>query len=89
MLVLQRGMSFAEIARLFTGERFAPEPPTGEERARIEGADLKQAPAHVAGDFPEWIEPSLRAVFGDDLVPEIAGPHGPCAPRPAGERAEG
>ncbi len=52
MLVLQRGLSFAEIARLFTGERFAPEPPTGEERARIEGADLKNAPAARRGRFP-------------------------------------
>lgn len=71
MLVLQRGLSFADIARLFSGERFAPEPVTGEERARIEAADLKNAPAPVAGDFPDWIEPSLRAFFGDDLVPEL------------------
>lgn len=71
MLVLQRGLSFADISRLFSGERFAPEPVTGEERARIEAADLKNAPAPVAGDFPDWIEPSLRAFFGDDLVPEL------------------
>ncbi|WP_210490095.1 RsmB/NOP family class I SAM-dependent RNA methyltransferase [Microvirga antarctica] len=71
MLVLQRRLSFADISRLFSGERFAAEPPTGEERARIEGADLSKAPAAIAGDFPDWIEPSLRSVFGDDLVPEM------------------
>ena len=71
MLVLQRGLSFADIAKLFSGERFAPEPPTGEERARIEGADLKGAPASVAADFPDWIEPSLAAMFGEDVVAEM------------------
>jgi 16S rRNA (cytosine967-C5)-methyltransferase len=71
MLVLQRGLSFEDITRLFSGERFAPEPVTGEERAKIEAVDLKNAPAPVAGDFPDWIEPSLRAFLGDDLVPEL------------------
>ena len=38
---------------------------------RLEKADLGDAPAPVAGDFPDWIEPSLRRLFGDDLVPEM------------------
>jgi 16S rRNA (cytosine967-C5)-methyltransferase len=71
MLKLQRGLGLDAIAALCSGERFAPEPLTADERARLEKADLSDAPAHVAGDFPDWIEPSLQRLFGEDLVPEM------------------
>ncbi|WP_262296864.1 RsmB/NOP family class I SAM-dependent RNA methyltransferase [Microvirga sesbaniae] len=71
MLRLQRGLDAAAVAALCSGERFAPEPLTADERSRLESADLGGAPAPVAGDFPDWIEPSLRRLFGDDLVPEM------------------
>ncbi|MBO1903806.1 RsmB/NOP family class I SAM-dependent RNA methyltransferase [Microvirga sp. 3-52] len=71
MLKLQRGLSPDAIGALCSGERFAPEPLTADERERLERADLSTAPAPVAGDFPNWIEPSLRRLFGDDLVPEM------------------
>jgi 16S rRNA (cytosine967-C5)-methyltransferase len=71
MLKLQRGLSPDAIGALCSGERFAPEPLTADERERLEKADLSTAPSPVAGDFPDWIEPSLRRFFGDDLVPEM------------------
>lgn len=71
MLKLQRGLDPNAIAALCSGERFAPEPLTSDERGRLEEADLRGAPAPVAGDFPDWIEPSLRRLFGEDLVPEM------------------
>lgn len=71
MLRLQRGLDADALAALCSGERFAPEPLTADERQRLETADLSGAPAPVAGDFPDWIEPSLRRLFGDDLVPEM------------------
>jgi 16S rRNA (cytosine967-C5)-methyltransferase len=71
MLRLQRGLSVDAISALCSGERFAPEPLTPMERERLETGRLDGAPAHVAGDFPEWIEPSLQRLFGDDLVPEM------------------
>ncbi|HVL72942.1 MAG TPA: RsmB/NOP family class I SAM-dependent RNA methyltransferase [Beijerinckiaceae bacterium] len=70
MLALQRGLGPEAIAALCSGERFAPEPLSEDERARLAAPSLDGAPAHVAGDFPEWIAPSLARVFGDDLVPE-------------------
>jgi 16S rRNA (cytosine967-C5)-methyltransferase len=70
-LRLQRGLDAEAIARLCSGERFAPEPLTDTERERLANGTLEGAPAPVAGDFPEWIEPSLRRLFGDDLVPEL------------------
>lgn len=71
MLKLQRGLNLDAVAALCSGERFAPEPLTADERERLEKADLSGAPAHIAGDFPDWIEPSLQRLFGDDLVPEM------------------
>ncbi|WP_414471217.1 RsmB/NOP family class I SAM-dependent RNA methyltransferase [Microvirga sp. M2] len=71
MLRLQRGMDAGAIAALCSGERFAPEPLSDGERANLAAASLKGAPAHVAGDFPEWIAPSLEGLLGEDLVPEM------------------
>lgn len=71
MLRLQRAMTPDSIAALCSGERFAPEPLSVLERERLEAASLEGAPAHVAGDFPEWIEPSLQHLFGADLIPEM------------------
>lgn len=71
MLRLQRGLTAQAIAALFSGERFAPAALTDAERAALETGTLDGAPAPVAGDFPDWIEPSLRRSFGDDLVPQM------------------
>jgi 16S rRNA (cytosine967-C5)-methyltransferase len=71
MLRLQRGMNPDAIAALCSGERFAPEQLSDTEREKLAAASLAGAPAPVAGDFPEWIEPSLRRLFGDDLIPEM------------------
>ena len=71
VLRLQRGLDLAAIAALCSGERFAPAPLSDEERKRLAEGTLDGAPADVAGDFPEWIEPSLARAFGDDLVHEM------------------
>ena len=71
MLHLQRGMDAEAIAALCSGERFAPAPLTEAERERLATATLDGAPAHVAGDFPEWIAPSLARAFGAEVAPEL------------------
>lgn len=71
MLRLQRNMTSDAIGALCSGERFAPEPLSSIEREKLQEASLEGAPAHVAGDFPEWIEPSLQRLFGDDLIAEM------------------
>jgi 16S rRNA (cytosine967-C5)-methyltransferase len=70
-LKLQRGMTADAVAALCSGDRFAPEPLSADERRRLDSGTLEGAPAAVAGDFPEWIEPSFRSVFGDETVPEL------------------
>ena len=68
-LRLLRGMTPDDIGIHFSGERHAPSALSEFERERMRGS-LHGAPAHVAGDFPEWIEPSLAHAFGQDLVAE-------------------
>jgi 16S rRNA (cytosine967-C5)-methyltransferase len=70
-LRLQRGLGLDAIAALCSGERFAPAPLSDEERRRLAEGTLDGAPAHVAGDFPEWVAPSLARAFGEELVPEL------------------
>jgi 16S rRNA (cytosine967-C5)-methyltransferase len=72
MLKLERGLSIDAIAALCDGSRFAPQPLNGAERNALSQNSLDDAPAHVAGDYPEWLDPHLADVFGDDRVQEAA-----------------
>ncbi|QJP13482.1 RsmB/NOP family class I SAM-dependent RNA methyltransferase [Starkeya sp. ORNL1] len=71
-LRLARGQDAETIAGLCDGSRFAPAPLTDDERARLEAASLEGAPAHIAGDYPEWLDAHLAAVFGDESAAEGA-----------------
>jgi len=72
MLHLQRALDGAAIGALFDGSRFAPAPLTETEvRALAEGA-LAQAPAHVQGDYPEWLDPYFARMFGAERIGEGA-----------------
>ena len=70
MLKLERGMDADAIAALCDGGRFAPEPLSEAERAALTSRSLEGAPAHIAGDYPEWLDPYLAQIFGDDRVAE-------------------
>src|SRR5207253_2589762 len=59
MLRLERKLGPDAIARLADGARFAPAPLSEEERARLAAGNLDDAPAWVAGDYPEWLDPQL------------------------------
>jgi 16S rRNA (cytosine967-C5)-methyltransferase len=72
MLRLERKLEPEAIGNLFDGSRFAPSPPTDAERERLASADLSAAPAHVAGDYPDWLDPHLARVFGDERAEEGA-----------------
>jgi 16S rRNA (cytosine967-C5)-methyltransferase len=72
MLRLERGHGLAAIEKLADGGRFAPEPLTEGEQARLRDGTLADAPPHVAGDYPEWLDPYLGRVFGDERAEEGA-----------------
>jgi 16S rRNA (cytosine967-C5)-methyltransferase len=60
----------APLEALFTGEGHAPPALDDAERAALAAAALADAPAHVAGDLPEWLSASFERAFGADLVAE-------------------
>ena len=72
-LRLERGMSVDSIARLADGVRHAPPPPDHAEADALAAAALRDdAPAHVRGDYPEWLDPYFAAVFGEERADEGA-----------------
>ena len=64
------GLDVEAIAALFSGEGHAPAQLTEAERARLAAADISGAPAHVAGDFPEWLGSQFEASFGASAADE-------------------
>jgi len=72
MLRLERKLDAEAIAALCDGGRFAPEPLSEAERSALTSNSLENAPPHVAGDYPEWLDPYLAEVFGEDRALEAA-----------------
>jgi len=72
MLALERRLDATAIARLVEDGRHAPGALHAEERARLERASLDGAPPWVAGDYPEWLDPQLARVFGEERAAEAA-----------------
>jgi 16S rRNA (cytosine967-C5)-methyltransferase len=72
MLKVERGMDAAGIGALCDGSRFAPEPLSDSERNALASRSAGDAPAPVAGDYPEWLDPYLAKVFGEARALEAA-----------------
>ena len=72
MLHRERGLAVGEIADLCSGARFAPAPLTEAERAALAGDGLSKAPAHIRGDYPEWLDQYFSRAFGDERAAEGA-----------------
>ncbi|HEU0082271.1 MAG TPA: RsmB/NOP family class I SAM-dependent RNA methyltransferase [Bradyrhizobium sp.] len=72
MLKVERGLDVDAIAALCDGGRFAPAPLSDAERAALASRSTADAPAHIAGDYPEWLDGALGEVFGDERAAEAA-----------------
>src|ERR1043166_2014814 len=70
MLKVERGMDADAIAALCDGGRFAPQPLTDSERAALASRTTGDAPPPIAGDYPEWLDPYLAQMFGDERALE-------------------
>lgn len=56
-------------AQYFTGENYAPAALTEAEIAAL-AAPPREAPLHVKGEFPAWLEPELQQAFAADVLLE-------------------
>ena len=72
MLKRERGLDADAIAQLASGAQYAPEALNDDERMRLEAADLGNAPPHVIGDYPEWLDAHFMRAFGDARAEEGA-----------------
>jgi 16S rRNA (cytosine967-C5)-methyltransferase len=72
MLKVERGLDADAIAALCDGGRFAPRPLTEVERSALATRSPDDAPAPVAGDYPEWLDPYLAKIFGEERAAEAA-----------------
>lgn len=66
------GWSAEAIEQSVYGDPHAPSPPTETERAALARDTIAGAPAHVRGDFPEWLDASLARAFGEERAEEGA-----------------
>jgi 16S rRNA (cytosine967-C5)-methyltransferase len=72
MLKVERGLNAETIGALCDGGRFAPEPLSDAERDALVSRSPNDAPAPIAGDYPDWLDPYLAEVFGEDRAAEAA-----------------
>ena len=90
MLRLERGLDAAAIARLADGVRLrAGAARRGRACTRLEAADLAGAPPWVAGDYPEWLDPSSRPRVRRRAGRGRRGARAPRTARPARQHAQG
>jgi 16S rRNA (cytosine967-C5)-methyltransferase len=83
-LVLVQGWAPAQIERACDGDRFRPERLAPAERALIAGLadqalEHPAMPDDVRWNYPAWLDPYLRRVFGDTLGREMGALNGPAA----------
>jgi 16S rRNA (cytosine967-C5)-methyltransferase len=72
MLRRERNLDGSAIAALCSGARYAPEVLTEAESTALDKNSVDGAPAHVEGDYPEWLDQHLARAFGDDRAAEGA-----------------
>jgi len=72
MLRRERRLDADAIAALCNGSRYAPPPLTEDEAAALARGALTDAPAYVEGDYPEWLDPHLQGIFGEERAAEGA-----------------
>jgi 16S rRNA (cytosine967-C5)-methyltransferase len=69
--LLAEGQTPGAIDGLFSGQSYAPAPLTDDERKRLASPPEGEPPAHVKGEYPEWLEPELKRAFGEALASEM------------------
>lgn len=71
MLRLFRKLEPEAIAGLFGVDRYAPPPLTTGERTNLASPLPETTPAHVLGDYPEWLDAHFARQFGKNRAAEV------------------
>ncbi len=71
-LAIARGMDADAITAAFADSPHAPEALSASERTALASGNLDDAPDWVRGDYPQWLDPHLARVFGEDRAAEGA-----------------
>ncbi|MDK4731749.1 RsmB/NOP family class I SAM-dependent RNA methyltransferase [Rhizobium sp. CNPSo 3490] len=58
------------LAAELADDKFAPAPLSPEALAAFSSRSLEDAPPHIRGDIPEWVQPSFEQAFGTDWLAE-------------------
>ncbi len=66
------GLTHDEVSAAADGSAHALDPLSADERAGLERELPDALPAHIAGDFPEWLRAHLARVFGERAAEEGA-----------------
>ena len=69
--LLKDGLDAPAIEALFNGEGYGPKPLDDNERAAIIVAPTGNAPGHVHGEYPEFLEAELGRAFGERMADEM------------------
>jgi len=69
-LVTDWGMTPDQVTALCDGSRFAPEPLGAAESEGLKRDIADDAPAHIRGDYPEWLAPAFTDAFGERAAEE-------------------
>jgi len=72
MLKRERKLDTETIAKLADGSHYAPEALRPDESEHLNAGNMTGAPAYVAGDYPEWLDPHFSRAFGEARVEEGA-----------------
>jgi 16S rRNA (cytosine967-C5)-methyltransferase len=78
-LALIDGLTLAEIDKLYSGAKYAPEPLTEDERARLESPP-GEPPAWVSAGLPPFVADSFKRTFGMEWSEEAEALMRPRAP---------
>ena len=70
VVLRQWGLDIDGLQARLQDDRFAPDPLPEPALRAFRTRDLKQAPAHIRADIPEWIEFAFEENFGDDWMKE-------------------
>jgi 16S rRNA (cytosine967-C5)-methyltransferase len=73
VLFRQWGVAPEELAAELEGDRFAPAALSAEALASFRSKTLHDAPAHIQGDIPDWVEPLFVENFGETWLAEAKG----------------